>query len=175
MASWNQRLYLICIDATVAAQGRRPRVFIASDARDRTLALSFASQLKEIADPVTLEQATDSRELPSKRLVDVLTRAIGQSDAVIALLSPRSESSAWLNQELGFARGSNKPIFILASTSEGRTPRSPSSVWESSMSDRKIYRSFEALRSDLMAQFSLERRSRSPGLSSQGSTPGRRR
>lgn len=134
---------------------RRPKVFIASDWQDRVLARALSKDIRSIADPLTLRQTQFTQKGRSHRLVELLDDAIRQSDAIVVLLSPHAESSPWLNQELGFARGLDKPIFVLASETSGEGVSGPSRSWRASMFDRKIYRSIDTLRADLAAQLGV--------------------
>jgi nucleoside 2-deoxyribosyltransferase len=139
---------------------RRPQIFIASDDRDASLARACANQIRDLVDAFTLDLAPKPGAVLVEEIASILAKAIRRSDGVIAVISPNSEHSPWLNQELGFARGADKPIFVLSSHSKGHETWAPSLHWRSSMSDRKIYSSVDALRSDLSAQFSLARHDR---------------
>ena len=86
---------------------KKLRVFISYSRRhDKVIAGLLAHALKEQCFDVYY----DRRLFAGLNIVKQISQYIADSHAVILLLSKNSVDSAWVNQEIGFARALNKPI-----------------------------------------------------------------
>jgi hypothetical protein len=57
------------------------------------------------------------RRKPNKALVKLITEGIDSAFCIIPILSPRSFRQQWINQEIGYAFGQNKPIIPIVESS----------------------------------------------------------
>ncbi len=86
---------------------KNPRLFLSYSHRDKRWVDRFAEALRSAEFDVH-----QSLEQPAGRDWDAwLRKAIGSSDAVVAVLSDRSEPSPYMLFEMGAADSSGKPIF----------------------------------------------------------------
>ncbi|HTW91073.1 MAG TPA: TIR domain-containing protein [bacterium] len=89
-----------------------PRVFLSHVAEDVRLASSIAEHIKAAGVSVYTYEHDPQ---PGRSIADKIKRAIANSDAVVVLLTRNSQSSAYVQHEVGCAEGMGKPILPIAS------------------------------------------------------------
>jgi nucleoside 2-deoxyribosyltransferase len=73
---------------------------------------------KELADHLLFEAlVVADRRKPNKALVKLITEGIDSAYCIIPILSPQSYGQQWINQEIGYAFGQNKPIIPIVENS----------------------------------------------------------
>jgi hypothetical protein len=73
---------------------------------------------KELADHSLFEAlVVADRRKPNKALVKLITEGIDSAYCIIPILSPQSFRQQWINQEIGYAYGQNKPIIPIVESS----------------------------------------------------------
>lgn len=86
------------------------KVFLSHSHLDRPLVEGIKSQIEAIGISVYLYEE-DSQ--PGQHLGEKLQGAIAASDALVVLLTSHSTASGYVNQEVGYALGRNKPVLPL--------------------------------------------------------------
>ena len=73
---------------------------------------AYVDRLQDaIADPTQIYLYRFENDLrPGTRLIEKITEAIKRADFVVALITPRSARSNWIQTEIGIAIGQKKPI-----------------------------------------------------------------
>ena len=86
-------------------------VFLSHAVLDESMARLFKTEV-EATRKATVYLAVDDVE-PGAALVEEITKAIGNSDAFVVLVTRQSQYRPWVNQEIGIAKGKSKLIFPL--------------------------------------------------------------
>jgi hypothetical protein len=89
------------------------KVFVSHCSQDDNKRIALASALEKNGfEPVVVV----ARQMPGMPLVVKVTRAIQEADTFVPILTSASIANQWVNQEIGYARGIEKPILPIVET-----------------------------------------------------------
>ena len=97
----------------------RPQVFVSYAENDKNIGEVLRRLLEDQGLTVNVVSEGLCTTVPGRECSKMVEQALNKSDLVVALITKDSVYSAWMNQELGFAIGADKPTILFV---EGDVP-----------------------------------------------------